>query len=227
MHQYIFPLSTPHRYHPNEFIVSSANHQAYNILQNWQDCFGVNPYKFTLLIKGPSSSGKTYLTKIWQSLAKGYVIKDIFFNEKILEKYDAFIVEDIETWQEPTLLHLFNLINEKQKYLLLTSSDRRKNFALPDLSSRIKSVLSIRIRQPDDELIKTLIFKHFSISSVTISQTVIDLLLVNLPREYAKIIKILENINNFALISKRKITIALVKEVLRLYNSNISNKVLS
>ncbi|KJV80574.1 bacterial dnaA family protein [Rickettsia hoogstraalii str. RCCE3] len=221
MQQYIFRFITSNKYHPDEFIVSSSNEQAYNIIKNWQCSFGVNPYKFTLLIKGPSSSGKTYLTKIWQNLSSAYIIKDIFFNEEILEKYNAFIIEDIENWQEPALLHIFNIINEKQKYLLLTSSDKTRNFTLPDLSSRIKSVLSIALNSPDDELIKILIFKHFSISSVTISGQIIDFLLVNLPREYSKIIEILENINHFALISKRKITTSLVKEVLNNYNHKI------
>jgi len=214
MQQYIFSFNNFEKYHPDEFIVSASNALAYNTLQNWQNSFGVNPYKFTLLIKGASSSGKTYLTKIWQNLTNAYVIKDIFFDDEILARHNAFIIEDIENWQETVLFHLFNLINEKQKYLLLTSTNKSKDFTLPDLSSRIKSVLSIILNPPDDELIKILIFKHFSTSSVTISQIVIDFLLVNLPREYNKILEILEDINNFALISKRKITIPLVKEVL-------------
>lgn len=214
MQQYIFPLSNQLKYHPDEFVVSASNRLAYNALQNWQNSFGVSPYKFTLLIKGASSSGKTYLTKIWKNLANAYIIKDIFFDEETLEKYNTFIIEDIENWQEHILFHLFNLINEKQKYLLLTSLDKPHNFTLPDLSSRIKSVLNITINSPDDELIKILIFKHFSTSSVNISQIIIDFLLINLPREYAKIINILEDINRFALASKRKITIPLIKQVL-------------
>lgn len=212
--QYIFSFNTLSKYHPDEFIVSTSNQLAYDALQNWQNSFGVNPYKSTLLIKGSASSGKTYLTKIWQNLSNAYLIKDIFFDDKILAKHNAFIIEDIENWQETVLFHLFNVINEKQKYLLLTSTINSKNFTLPDLSSRIKSVLSITLSPPDDELIKILIFKHFSTSSVTISQIVIDFLLVNLPREYNKILEILEYINNFALTSKRKITIPLVKEAL-------------
>lgn len=212
--QYIFPFNSPEKYHPDEFIVSTSNQLAYTALQNWQNNFGVNPYKYTLLIQGAANSGKTYLAKIWQNLSNAYIIKDIFFSDEILAKHNAFIIEDIENWQETILLHLFNLINEKQKYLLLTSNDKIKNFTLPDLSSRVNSVLSILLSPPDDELIKILIFKHFSTSSVTISQIVIDFLLVNLPREYTKILEILEYINRFALTSKRKITIPLVREVL-------------
>jgi len=212
--QYIFPFNTPLKYHPDEFIVSASNRLAYDALQNWQNSFGVNPYKSTLLIKGSASSGKTYLTKIWQNLSNAYLIKDIFFDNEILAKHNAFIIEDIENWQETALFHLFNLINEKQKYLLLTSTDKAKNFTLPDLSSRINSVLSLSLNPPDDELIRILIFKHFSSSSVNITQIVIDFLLVNLPREYNKILDILKQINCFALTSKRKITISLIKEFL-------------
>ncbi len=216
--QFIFPLNILQKYHLEEFIVSESNALAYNALQNWQNSFGVNPYQFTLLIKGPASSGKTYLTKIWQNVSNAYVIKDIFFDDQILANYNAFIIDDIENWQETALLHLFNLINEKQKYLLLISHNKGKNFILPDLSSRINAVLHVLLYPPDDELINILIFKHFATSSVTISQVVIDFLLVNLPREYKKILEILEYINHFALTSKRKITVPLVKEALSIVN---------
>ncbi|MFY9589941.1 HdaA/DnaA family protein [Rickettsia endosymbiont of Halotydeus destructor] len=214
MQQLIFPFSHNTKYHPDEFIVSQSNRLAYDKLKNRQTDWGVNPYKFTLLIKGPPSSGKTYLTKIWQNLTNAFIIQDIFFDEEILAKYDSFIIEDIENWQEVILLHLFNLINERQKYLLLTISNINKNFILPDLSSRIKSVLTIEIEPPDDELMKILIFKHFSTSSITVAENVADFLLVNLPRQHKEIMERLEQINNFALISKRKVTIPLVKEVL-------------
>ncbi|WP_253307748.1 MULTISPECIES: HdaA/DnaA family protein [unclassified Rickettsia] len=217
MQQLIFPLSYNTQYHPDEFIVSNSNKLAHNALKNWQTNWGVNPYKFTLLIKGAPASGKTYLAKIWQNLANSFIIKDIFFDEEILAKYNSFIIEDIENWQEVILLHLFNLINERQKYLLLTGKIN-KNFILPDLSSRVKSVLTIEIEPPDDELMRILIFKHFATSSITIPESVVDFLLVNLPRQHKEIIEILEQINHFALTSKRKVTIPLVKEVLNLQN---------
>ncbi|MCC8368689.1 MAG: hypothetical protein LN573_01190 [Rickettsia endosymbiont of Oxypoda opaca] len=218
MQQLIFPLPNNTQYHPDEFIVSSSNKLAHNTLKNRQTNWGVNPYKFTLLIKGAPASGKTYLAKIWQNLANSFIIKDIFFDEEILAKYNSFIIEDIEKWQEVILLHLFNLINERQKYLLLTQSNISKNFILPDLSSRIKSVLTIEIEPPDDELMRILIFKHFATSSITIPESIVDFLLVNLPKQHKEIIEILEQINHFALTSKRKVTIPLIKEVLNLQN---------
>ena len=163
MQQIIFPFVTTDSYHQEEFIDSISNHEVYNKIKGWEKSWGTPPYEFSLLIYGAKSSGKTYLTKIWQNLSGAFIIKhDNIVHEDSLNDYQAFIIENIENWSEEAILHYFNLINEKQKYLLMTTSNLDLNFKLQDLLSRINSILRLEIKSPDDELIRILLFKLFS-----------------------------------------------------------------
>lgn len=214
--QYILPLFDNDLYHPDNFIISVTNQHAYEKIKNWAYDWGINPYEFALLIYGPSSSGKTYLTKIWKNLSNAFVItktKNIL-NDELIRQYNAFIIEDIEFFDEKEILHSFNLINEHKKYLLMTTKNFTNNFNIQDLTSRINSVMKLEIGQPDDELMKKLIFKHFSDRSIRVNEQVINYLLINLPREFDKIFKLLKKITDFALVHKHPITISLIKNAL-------------
>lgn len=215
--QYILPLFSNDLYALDNFINSLSNQVAYNLIKNWSVSWGSKPYEFTVLIYGPPSSGKTYLSKIWQNLSNAFFIKkdlDILSAEDIMQ-YNAFIMEDIEFWDERKVLHCFNLISEYRKYLLMTTGSLASNFALQDLSSRINAVVRLEINQPDDELMTKLIFKYFSDQSLKVSDCVIEYLLINLPRQFDQMIKLLGVITHFALVHKRAITVPLIKQVLK------------
>ncbi len=214
--QYVLPLFGNDQYILDNFINSPSNQVAYNSIKNWSVTWGSKPYELTVLLYGPSSSGKTYLSKIWQNLSNAFFIKkdsDILSVEHIMQ-YNAFIMEDIEFWHERNVLHCFNLISECRKYLLMTTGSLANNFALQDLLSRVNSVLRLEIKQPDDELMSKLIFKYFSDQSVKVSDCVTKYLLINLPRQFDQMTKLLGTITHYALVHKRPITISLIKYVL-------------
>lgn len=215
--QYILPLFDKEPCHIDNFINSASNQLAYDAISNWPISWGSKPYELVLLIYGPASSGKTYLAKIWQNLSKAlFITKNIdMLSEELLKCYRAFIIENIESWNEKKLLHCFNLINEHRKYLLITTENSSNNFLLPDLSSRIKSIIKLSITQPDDELMRKLIFKHFSDHSIIIAEQVINYLLINLPRKFDQIINLLKFITHFALVYKRTVTVSLIKSALK------------
>lgn len=214
--QYILPLFDNALYPLDNFINSPSNQVAYEAINNWPVIWGIKPYELVLLIYGPASSGKTYLTKIWQRLTNAFVITqdlDVLSNE-LMKRYNAFIIEDIERLDERKILHSFNLLNESNKYLLMTTSSSNNNFSLMDLSSRINSILKLKINPADDEFIRKLIFKYFSDHSIMVNEQVIKYLLIHLPRQCAEIIKLLAKITRHALVHKHAITISLVKTVL-------------
>jgi chromosomal replication initiation ATPase DnaA len=215
MQQIAFNLTPVNSYDPKEFISSASNIDAYNKIKNWENEWGILPYRHALLVYGPKSSGKTYLARIWQSLSGAFLIdNNHVFHEDLLNNYSSFVIENIEDRQEEDLLHHFNSISEKQKYLLMTTSTLDLDFKLKDLSSRISSNLRLEIKQPDDELMKTLLFKLFSNHSIQISNKILNFLLVNLTREFSKIIEFVDKVNQLGLISKRSITLKLIKQVL-------------
>lgn len=216
MQQITFPfLADKKSNHPDEFIESASNTLAYNLVKNWPTVWGVEPYPGTVLISGPTSSGKTCLANIWAKKTGAlFIKKPHLLTENIINHHDGFIIENInDSWDPKLLLHHFNIINENKKYLLLTQVSKA-SFNLPDLTSRLKSVNNIAIAQPDDELIRILIFKLFSSYSVVVGPEVINYMLKVIPREFGKITHYTSLINDLALKTKRKISIPLVKEVL-------------
>lgn len=201
--QTVFAWNLLEDYKTENFIVSSSNSEAYNIITNWPNSWGVKPYDKALLLIGPKSSGKTFLTKIWPGSNHNEIYEDI---DQIKNEED--------------LLHIFNICAEDNKYLLLTAA-AKPQFKLPDLASRINSINKININQPDDKLIKLLIFKLFSNYSLIVNQDVINYLLHQLPRNFAYIENFIGYVNKQALTQKRRVTIPLIKECFTNYVNSL------
>lgn len=215
--QLTLPITNSPCYKIDDFIVSLSNKEAFEAITNWPSGFwGVEPNKFTLLLSGPRSSGKTFLTKIWQRTSNAYLISpNEQLTSKILSENSAFIIDELsDVADEKELLHCFNLINEHNKYLLVTSSLPIPIFKLNDLASRFNALLKITINHPDDELVKILLFKNFSSLSIIVSPKILKFLASNLPRQFDKIFDITNKINQVALSSNRKITIPLIRKVI-------------
>ena len=211
--QVIFKLSNKNIYDENEFIPSNASKNAHDLICLWPNKWGVAPIENSTIIIGPSFSGKTFLAKIWSKKSKAvFLTEELNLDE--IKDFPAIIIDDFNLWlDENKLFHLMNLSKEYQIPLLLTATHIPK-INLPDLDSRIKAIYTVKISQPDDDLIKLLIFKFLSKHSVTAKKEVINYLLKILPREFSKIYEFIDKINNYALTHKKKITIPLIKKVL-------------
>jgi len=215
INQYILPLNPHELYHLDDFILSSSNEQAYNAIDNWPITWGHLPYANSLLLKGPESSGKTYLARIWQGRSQGCLLrKNEDFKSTVIEEHSSFIIEDIEQWDEELLLHYFNAIHESGKYLLLTTAREHNNFSLKDIGSRINSIATVKIEAPDDDLLKIFLFKLFSQASIRSSMQVQNYLLSHLPRKFNEIINFIREINEFSLSNKKNLTLPLIKNYL-------------
>jgi chromosomal replication initiation ATPase DnaA len=213
--QLIFPVSDFRSYDVEDFIISGSNREAYNLLSAWPADWGVMPLPYALLLRGSPSSGKTHLAKIWAAKSGAYFLDIDNLQSVTSLNYDAFVLEDCQKLTARELLHLINILNENKKYLLLTCSIST-NFVetLPDLTSRLNSILRIEIREPDCDLMRVLIFKYFSNRSVKLSNRAVEFILKELPGRFDLIQKILERIDRFALIHKKKVTVESVRALL-------------
>ena len=177
------------------------------------------------VISGPSFSGKTHLSKI--------LIKNIGSNEslyidrdykKIIEKVGSsnlIVIENIdkvlEDKSEEDLFHIINFTKENDKKLLMTSCKSISNieFKLEDLKSRLNAILEAKIMQPDDELMKLVLIKIFNDKQLLIKPNVINFLKSRLERSYKSINDFIEKIDKFSLEKGKKITIALINDLIK------------
>lgn len=195
----------------DEFIVSKCNANAYEFI--------LNSTANMLIIYGEVSSGKTHLAKIWKKNNKASFVS-IDQISKLISQFDIseckhFILEDINNIKdEKSLFHFLNFIKESNYSVLLTSSvnPNNLNFKIADLLSRINMITSIKIYQPDEELLKMIFIKEFSKLQINVSNDVLDYIIKNMQRSFESQRIIVEKLDKSSLMMKKKITVPFVKQ---------------
>ena len=126
-------------------------------------------------------------------------------------------MEDLDLNVEEKLLYtLLNIIEQDNKYIIVTSKEPivEIKFSLEDLRSRSKNFLLQNIEKPDDELMFAIILKNLSDRQITLSQKLIDYIIKRIERSYSKIFDFIYKIDELSLKKKKSIDFKIIKEVL-------------
>jgi chromosomal replication initiation ATPase DnaA len=209
--QKTFEFIINHTYNKDDFILSNANLEAYQAIKNpikWPDR--------RLIIVGESGSGKSHLARIWQSEQQSYTIKpggNVFDLDPILP---ALICEDIEfISDEKFLLHLINFCSDNSIYLLMNAK-KIIDFELPDLKSRVNATYKVSIKPADEDLLRVILLKNCSDRQLVINEEIANFIFSHSERSYDFIRNLIIRIDRLAIVKKRRITIPLIKEVLKI-----------
>ena len=201
------------------FIISNSNRDAVTWIDSWPNwpvaCNGLNVF-------GPKSSGKSHLGAVWQSRSKAVSLNnpivDIMKVPEILRNKKNVIIDGFdESWPGVPILHLYNLIKEREGFLIIISSKPVAQLGvLPaDLSSRLSTLPVVEIKQPDDELIKQVMQKLFEDRQVIVPSEVLDYLVIRMERSFEEAFKLVARLDAVALSENNSITVALASRVLR------------
>ena len=120
-------------------------------------------------------------------------------------------------WLDENLLYsLFNIIEQDNKFIIITSSDPIVyiDFNLKDLKSRTKNFLLLNIEKPDDELIFAILLKNLSDKQITLDKKLIDYIIKRIERSYSKIYNFIYKIDQLSLKRKKSIDLKIIKEAL-------------
>ena len=127
------------------------------------------------------------------------------------------IIENLdESFNERLLYSIFNLVEQDNKYLLISSKkpiDAMK-FTLPDLLSRLKNCIIAKIEQPDDDLIYAIILKNFSDRQIKLDNKIIDYIIKRIARSYSKMHEFIYKIDELSLKKKKSINFKIIKEII-------------
>lgn len=194
---------------PQNFIFAPQNQKASNFLEKFftQNQNQENPI-FSAIILGAGRSGKTHLINIFaQKYGAQIIDADKIAPQKLvssLKSGNFYILPDIDCLNNDNFIfHTINAAFENKAFLLM-SAKNLDNFTLNDLNSRLKNVISVKIENPDQDLLKILLTKEFSRRQLKLSSEKINFLAKNIAQNYDAVGKTVDSVEEFCFANKRQ-----------------------
>ena len=215
LNQLILNFDYDQNFKDQDFYVSKSNEFAFKLLNSWPKW----EKNFVNLI-GEKFSGKTHLINIFLEKFKGIKIEANEIDNEFLKKIKVFeniIIENLnDKIDENLLFTLLNIIDQDNKYLILTSKNSivDYSFNLNDLNSRSKNFLLCNIEKPGDDLMFALILKNLSDRQISIDKKLVDFIIKRIDRSYGKIFDFIYKIDKISLKRKKPIDFKIIKEAL-------------
>ena len=215
LNQQILKFDYEQNFKDQDFYVSNSNEHAFSLLNSWPKW----EKNFINLI-GEKFSGKSHLISIFLEKYKGIKINSNNISNNFLQNikiYENIIVEDLtEVVNEKLLFTLINIVDQDNKYLIVTSTIPIVNFKfkLNDLNSRSSNFILSHIEKPGDDLMYALILKNFSDRQISMDKKLIDFIIKRIDRTYGKISDFIYKIDEISLKRKKPIDFKIIKEAL-------------
>ena len=215
LNQQILNFDFDQNFKDQDFYVSKSNEHSFIILNKWPKW-----EKNFINLVGENFSGKTHLTNIFLEKFRGIKISFKNIDNNFLKKIKIFeniVVEDLNADIDEKLLYtLINIIDQDNKYLIITSTKPivDYDFKLIDLNSRSKNFLISQIEKPGDDLLYALILKNLSDRQILIEKKLIDYIINRIDRSYGKISEFIYKIDEISLKRKKSIDFKIIKEAL-------------
>ena len=215
INQKIIKFDYDKNFRHEDFYISKSNEHIVFLLNKWPKWS-----KNFLNISGEEFSGKTHLIDIFLKKFKGIKLESNLLSNKDLNEikiHQNIILENLNNDINENLVYsLFNIIDQDNKYLIVTSRKPivNLNFKLKDLRSRAKNFLLQKIEKPDDEMIYALILKNLSDKQILIEKKLIYYIIKRIERSYSKIYEFIYKIDELSLKKKKSIDLKIIKEVL-------------
>ena len=215
LNQLILNFDYDQNFQDQDFYVSKSNEFSFKLLNSWPKW-----EKNFVNIIGEKFSGKTHLVNIFLDKFKGIKIEAKDLNNEFLKKIKVFeniVIENFnDKIDESLFFTLFNIVDQDNKYLILTSKIPIVDhiFKLDDLNSRFKNFILANIEKPGDDLMFALILKNLSDRQISIDKKLIDFIIKRIDRSYGKIFDFIYKIDKIGLKRKKPIDFKIIKEVL-------------
>jgi len=138
-----------------------------------------------------------------------------------LEFLDLVCIDDLDSivgipeW-EKGLFNLFNTLVENSKILIVTStmSPSGNSISLPDLKSRLASGIAYHLKYLNEDERLYALKQRASLRGFELPNEVLNYLSKRVARDMHTLFNWLDRIDNASLVSKKKLTIALVRQLL-------------
>ena len=220
-------LDLPHRpaLGAEDFLLSESNRAAVAMIDRWPDW----PHPVVVL-SGPAGSGKSHLAHVWQLRSGAGSVAASALGEDTLAARAAHacvVVEDVDRGvrDQRAMFHLLNLAREHRFQVLVTARADPGDWdlSLPDLRSRLRQASLARIEAPDDALLRAVLVKLFSDRQLMIDPQVVSQIGLRMERSMEAAVRLVAEIDRRALQTHRKVSRALVAEVMGTATTDVSD----
>lgn len=215
--QLILPLTIHTDFSRQAWVEDISNQEATLWINRWPDW----PQSRVLCLYGDKGSGKTHLAHLWVDQAKGIYLNAARAGEQSpyasFTAKQAIALDDVETLiNQEWLFHFFNFIQDNQGHALLIANNPPSQWpvTLPDLVSRLQTVVSVQIHRPDEEALKAIMIKQFRDRGLTVKPEAIEYLLKQCERSFTAVNKWVVKLDQVAAVKGKAITIPLIREIL-------------
>lgn len=211
------PLDLPivERRGREDWIVSSANRAATELIERWPDWPGD-----VVLLVGPVGAGKSHLAQLFAERAGAEIVPAGGLGDRNpidLASHGAVVVEDADAGLDETaLFHLLNAVRQAGSFLLITAARPLADWGLrlPDLTSRLRAATPAALEQPDDALLEAVIAKLFADRQTVVDPAVVAYLARRMERSFAVAGALVAALDREALAAKGPIGRAVAARVL-------------
>ena len=217
----------------SNFVISQGSRLAFDSAVNL--CSESHTLYQSLFIFGQKNLGKTHLllsigNHAAEKGAKALYIQGMDFSNKVGESIqtqlldvDYFLLDDIEELTssklaQEKLYHIYNTIIEKGGKVAFTSCSSPKKIESAEnyLTSRLQWGMLAEIKPIDDDTTAKIIHKLAQDINLTLSENIIRFLLSRIPRDFISLQDAVSALNQESYTQKKKVTLSLVKKVLRI-----------
>lgn len=176
------------------FVVSDSNRAAADRLAAWPDGAGA-----VLAICGPEGAGKSHLAGLWVERVGALPIdgSEAASIDPLELEGRPVLLDRAQDADDETLFHLINLAQAPGGALLMTSraAPGRWKVALPDLRSRLDSVVTVAMEAPDDVVLAAILRARFAERSIAAPDEAIDYLVRRIDRPAAAAAAVVERLD--------------------------------
>ncbi len=214
--QLALPFTHLPHYGREDFWVGPANAAALAYLERWPQWLAAGA-----VLVGPEGSGKTHLAALFARHSGALVMRADHLGEVDLlplRAGQALALEDADRFpvKEQVFFHALNLARERGFSLLITARTPPDQWgvALPDLHSRLRAQPLLTLAAPDEALLANVLVKHFADRQIKIAPNLVAYILARMERSYGAVRDLVCAIDAQAMAQHRKITRAMLAELL-------------
>lgn len=215
--QLILPLAHTPNYNRDSWIEDISNREALSWLDHWPDW----PWPRIVCLYGEAGSGKTHLGYTWVKRVDGIYLTAAQSLEQTpyhwIKSGKPIVIDGAHHLKnEEWLFHFYNLLQESQGYALFISrlAPTCWDIELPDLHSRLQTLISVEIQHPEDILLQDIALKLFQERGLSVKPETVDFLLKHIERTLTAIQNWVHRLDELAATKGCSITIPLIKTAL-------------